>query len=237
MITSTKVLVLNKNWTAIGITSLQRSMSLLYSEYENGEPKAHIVTPPPKGSYEVWSWKDWSELFPSEGENGIVSAKRVYKVPEVILLSRYEEVPSTRVNFCRRAIWKRDEFRCQYCGVRPNYDEATLDHIIPRSCGGETSWTNCVLACYRCNSQKADREPHQAFRPKDKEKAKFWRGPSPMKLLKEPNRPEFSIFRGEYRIKVLDTWKHWIDKLYWDITLDNDMEEEDLDIAKLAYEN
>lgn len=221
-----KVLVLNKNWTAIGVTTVQRSIGLLYSEYSDGEPKAHIITPPPKGSYEVWTWKDWSKLIPEEGENGIISSKKIYKRPEVILLTRYDAIPSVNFNFCRRAIWKRDQYRCQYCGISPDYDESTLDHIIPKSRGGETSWTNCVLACYRCNSQKADREPHEAFKPKDKNKSKLWRGPSPMRLLKEPKKPEFSIFRGE-KVKVLDTWKHWIDKLYWEITLENDMEEED----------
>lgn len=230
MISSTKVLVLNKNWTAIGVSSLQRVITLLHSEYEDGEPRANIITPPPKGSYELWSWKDWSQLRPVDGEKGLVSASTIYKIPEVILLTRYDSVPSQNVNFCRRAIWKRDEFKCQYCGVRPNYDESTLDHILPRSKGGETTWLNCVLACYQCNSQKADRMPHEAYKPKDKEKAKLWRGPSPMRLLKEPKKPDFSIFRGSDRIKVLDTWKHWLDKFYWEIPLDNDMEEDDLDL-------
>jgi 5-methylcytosine-specific restriction endonuclease McrA len=220
---SSKVLVLNKNWTAIGVASLQRTLSLLFSEYEDGCPKAQIITPPPIGNYEIWNWSDWSAIKPKEGENGIISAKAVYKIPEVILLSRYDALPEKKLNFCRRAIWNRDNYRCQYCGVKPNYDESTLDHIVPRSKGGETSWTNCVLACYRCNSQKADREPEEAFRPKDKEKSKLWRGPSPMKLLKQPRKPEFSIFRD--RIKVLETWKHWVDKLYWEIPLENDMDE------------
>lgn len=233
MISNAKILVLNKNWIAIGVSSLQRSLSLLFSEYSDGYPKAQIITPPPIGKYEIWNWSDWSKLKPNQGENGIVSARAVYKIPEVILLTRYESVPTQKVSFCRRAIWKRDEFKCQYCGIKPNQDESTLDHIIPKSKGGDTSWKNCVLACYRCNSQKADREPHEAFRPKDKEKAKIWRGSSPMKLLKTPKKPEFSIFRGD-KIKVLDTWKHWIDKLYWEIPLENDMiEEEDLDLKNI----
>lgn len=226
---SSKVLVLNKSWTAIGVSSLQRIITLLHSEYDDHEPKAHIINPPPKGSYEVYTWKDWSQLRPVDGEKGIMSSKQIYKIPEVILLSRYDCVPTQQVNFCRRAIWKRDQFTCQYCGKKPEYDESTLDHIIPKSKGGETSWTNCVLACYQCNSQKADRQPHEAFKPKDKEKARLWRGPSPMRLLNQPIKPQYTIFRGD-RIRVLDTWKHWIDKLYWEITLDNDMEEEDLDL-------
>jgi len=221
--TSRKVLVLNRSWCAVGVIDLPRAMALLFSQYEDGEPKAKIITPPPKGSYEVWEWGDWSGLRPETGEDGLVSASRIYKVPEVLLLSRYDSIPKQKVNFCRRSIWKRDDYSCQYCGRRPDHDECTLDHILPRSLGGETSWTNCVLACYQCNSQKADRRPEDAFRPKDKEKARRWIGPSPMKLIKEPKKPEYSIIKD--KIRILDTWKHWLDKMYWEIPLDNDMDD------------
>lgn len=212
--TSRKVLVLNRSWNAVGLVSLPRAMTLLFTHYDDGEPKARIITPPPKGSYEIWSWPDWSKLRPESGEEGLVSASSIYKLPEVLLLSKYDSVPRQRVNFCRRTIWKRDGYTCQYCGKKPAQDECTLDHIIPRSLGGETNWQNCVLACYKCNSQKADRKPEDAFRPKDKEKARNWIGPSPMRLLKTPTKPEYSFIK--YRVKILDTWKHWVDKMYWD---------------------
>jgi hypothetical protein len=226
--TSRKCLVLNRNWCAIGVVGLPRAMALLFSSYEDGEPKARIITPPPKGLYEIWDWSDWSELRPEAGEDGIVASKAIYKVPEVLLLSKYEYIPEQKINFCRRALWRRDDFRCQYCGIKPPEDECTLDHILPKSLGGGTSWSNCVLACYQCNSQKADRKPEDAFKPKDKEKARRWRGPSPMRLLKPPGKPDYSVIKD--RTRILDTWRHWVDKAYWEITLDNDMEDEDLDI-------
>jgi 5-methylcytosine-specific restriction endonuclease McrA len=221
---SKKVLVLNRNWCAVGVVGLPRAVSLLFTHYEDGEPRARVITPPPKGSYEVWDWRDWSQMRPEAGEEGLVSASRVYKIPEVMLLTRYEGMPIQKVNFCRRAIWKRDNHTCQYCGIRPAQDECTLDHIVPRSLGGETSWANCVLACYQCNSQKADRRPEHATRPKDKAKARKWKGHSPMRLLKEPVRPEYSLIRD--RVKILDTWKHWVDRLYWEMPLDNDMSDD-----------
>ena len=189
--TSRRVLLLNRNWSAVGVVRLPRAMALLFSEYDDGEPKARIITPPPKGGYEVWNWGDWSNLRPEEGEDGLLSASAVYKIPEVVLLTRYESMPIHKVNFCRKAIWKRDEFTCQY-------------------------------------TQKADRRPEDAYRPKDRAKARRWTGPSPMRLLKSPEKPEYSFIRD--RTKVLDTWRHWIDRLYWEVPLDNDMEEDDVEI-------
>lgn len=221
-----KVLVLNSTWTAIGVASVSKAVTLLFNQYEDGEPKAKVITPPPIGEYETWTWKDWSSLRPSEGEDAIISPSEAYKIPEVILLTRYDSIPKQKVSFCRRAIWKRDLFTCQYCGRKPNQDECTIDHVVPRSQGGETSWTNCVLACYQCNSQKADRKPDEAVKTKDR--AKNWIGPSPMKLRKVPEKPSYSIFKD--RVKVLDTWKHWVSEIYWEIPLENDMEE-DLDLS------
>lgn len=222
--TSRKCLVLNKNWSAIGVVELPKAMTLLFSTYEDGEPKARIITPPPKGSYEVWDWSEWSKLKPEQNDAFIRGPLNSYKVPEVLLLSKYDSMPEQKVNFCRRSLWKRDNFTCQYCHIKPPQDECTIDHVLPKSLGGETSWSNCVLACYQCNSQKADRRPEDAFKPKDKERARKWRGSSPMKLIKAPAKPQYSIIKD--RIKILETWTHWLGEVYWNVTLDNDMEEE-----------
>lgn len=216
-----KVLVLNRSWSAVGVVDIPGAIGLIYTNYADGEPRARIVTPPPKGNYEIWDWRDWALLKPEEGETGLVSASRIYRIPEVILLSRHDSVPEHKVKFCRRSIWKRDGYTCQYCGKKPKEDECTLDHVIPRSMGGETSWINCVLACYRCNNQKADRTPENAIKPKDRERANKWVGPSPMRLIKKPCKPEYSVVKDA--TEILDTWKHWLDKLYWDVPLDNDM--------------
>ena len=65
--TERKVLVLNRNWCALGVVNMPEAIGLIYTSYDDGEPRARIVTPPPKGNYEVWDWKDWSALRPSEG--------------------------------------------------------------------------------------------------------------------------------------------------------------------------
>lgn len=239
VMTRHKTLVLNKLWTAVGICSLQRAVTMLWKEHEDGTPKAKIITPPPVGGFETFTWSDWSQLRPKEGENCIITNRAFYKVPDVILLSRYEGMPQQKVHFCRKAVWKRDGYKCQFCGRKVPHDELTLDHVIPRSLNGPTSWTNCVLACVKCNSQKADRVPvgyedHGPLALRGKKQKDYdaercpegWLGASPMKLLREPKKPKFSLFKGD-RVRIPETWKHWIDKAYWEVPLVNDMDEDD----------
>lgn len=218
-----RVLVLNKLWAAVGVASMQRAITLLYGEHSTGKPKAQIVTPPPIGAYETFSWEDWAKLRPTEGENTLIAPHQIFKVPEVIVLTQYDKSPEHKVHFSRKHIWKRDNFKCQYCGVRPPNDELTLDHVDPKSLGGDTSWTNCVLACYQCNSQKANRRPEDAHKHcLPKEQRHNWRGPSPMRLACKPAKPKFSLFKGD-RVHIPETWRHWVSKLYWEVPLVNDM--------------
>lgn len=82
-----------------------------------------------------------------------------YPMPAVIRLFNYIHLPYRGVVLTRQNIFKRDRFSCQYCGSGKNL---TLDHIIPRSKGGNSSWINLVTACRRCNTTKGDRTPEEA---------------------------------------------------------------------------
>ena len=82
-------------------------------------------------------------------------------VPEVIALRTYDGYPVRGVSFTRRNVYKRDGHTCQYCGDRPGLHELTIDHVIPRSRGGASSWENCVTACRPCNARKANRLAHE----------------------------------------------------------------------------
>lgn len=208
------VLILNKNWSPVGVIKLQKAISLLFSTYENGEFKAKIVTPPPIGSYEVWNWQEWSCLEPAENEDFISGCRKKFKVPEVIILSKYDRIPMRSVNFCRKEVFIRDDYTCMYCGEKPPPNECTIDHITPISQNGANNWNNVALACKTCNTQKADRRPEASFKPTDKIKAKKWKGPSPMRLLKTPTKPEPSVFRT--KVEILETWKNWVNELQGD---------------------
>lgn len=90
----------------------------------------------------------------------------------------------TRTKFNRRAVLRRDFFSCCYCGKAETPRKLTLDHIIPKSRGGVSSWTNIVTACNSCNREKADRTPEEAG----------------MKLLTKPIVPQHSELINEYML-------------------------------------
>lgn len=202
-----KVLVLNKRWTAVGVVSLERAITMLFScDAKSNEPKASVIddccTP--------WTWEEWALLRPEEGDDSINACSGKFKIPEVIKLNRYDKMPQHKIHFSRRTIYKRDGNTCMYCGGRPGTEELTIDHVLPRSKGGLTTWENCVLACVDCNSIKADK-----LLP-DVRNKKF---PSGMKLLTVPKKPQFNVYRGEMPYK---SWGQWLSIVYWNTELEND---------------
>lgn len=206
-----RVLVLNSGWKAIATESLKDALGNLFPQEvmirENGkvisvleEPKARIVCPE---SFQLYTWDDWSKLRPEEGEPFIQGFSDVFKIPEV-MITRYSKFPQNRIRFSRRTIYRRDGFTCQYCGCKPGSEELTIDHVLPKSKGGLTEWTNCALACVSCNAKKANRTPEEAG----------------MKLLSVPHKPRFSVFRGD-KTSVPKSWKSFLDEAYWSVELQN----------------
>jgi 5-methylcytosine-specific restriction endonuclease McrA len=84
------------------------------------------------------------------------------QMPSVVRLRRYARGRRKGVKFSRMNVYRRDEFKCQYCGSQPGPSGLTFDHVTPRCQGGRTEWTNIVTACIPCNAAKADRTPEQA---------------------------------------------------------------------------
>lgn len=80
----------------------------------------------------------------------------VYKLPAAIVLLRFYEVPCAVVNPTRANIFRRDNYTCQYCGLHSK-KMMTIDHVHPRSKGGDSSWTNLTTACRECNSKKGNK--------------------------------------------------------------------------------
>lgn len=192
---SQPALVLNRSWCAIATISVRRALQLLCK----GAAKA--IRP---GTYEVHEFSSWAELaVPPEGPY-ISTVRLRIPVPEIIILTRFNGIPRTKVVFNRRNLFRRDKSTCQYCGKRAPTSELSIDHVMPRSRGGEASWENCVLACLRCNRRKANRLPEEAN----------------MKLLRPPERPRWAPFLEISVTRRCESWETFLSERYWDVALE-----------------
>jgi 5-methylcytosine-specific restriction endonuclease McrA len=167
------VLVLNRYYTAVRITTVRRAFVMLYRELaevihlEDGQ----------YANYDFSSWCEISELW-AEHKNGhddwVRAVSFEIRAPRVIRLLRFDRplLPAPRFN--RRNLLARDGHRCQYCGSHYPSSQLSLDHVLPRSRGGETTWDNVVCSCLTCNTRKGGRTPHEAR----------------MHLIRSPGRPK-----------------------------------------------
>lgn len=194
------VLVLNRNWQPINVASLEDALKKVTGETGDGMPKARIIDP---ADYSVWTWEMWSQLKPRNKKEIIRGVQQDYRMPKVILVS-YDRLPNQRVKFSRRMIYRRDNQQCQYCGKNFPTEELNMDHIVPRSQGGPTTWTNVCLSCISCNSRKANRTPEQAG----------------MKLIRQPFKPKFTLFKE--RRYIDPDWRKFLSEMYWEVPLEND---------------
>ena len=138
-------LVLNRSWQPIRVSTVARSLILVWNDH------ARIVDP---ADFQTYDWSDWSAMAPDDGELFIQAVSYRLRVPEVVALTHYDRVPLGKVAFNRRNLFKRDHETCQYCGDQPGLDSLTIDHIVPRSRGGQHTWENLVSACRVCNHRK-----------------------------------------------------------------------------------
>ncbi|MBM4338594.1 MAG: HNH endonuclease [Deltaproteobacteria bacterium] len=97
------------------------------------------------------------------------------RLPAVIRLNRFIRRQTPIIKFSRQNLYVRDKGVCQYCGTPFEHRELTYDHVIPRSKGGQTEWTNVVTCCTACNLKKGGRTPEEAGMPLiRKPKAPIW---------------------------------------------------------------
>jgi 5-methylcytosine-specific restriction endonuclease McrA len=187
-------LVLNRNWQPVGVATVARSLTLVVAE------RARIVDP---NDFQQHTWADWARLIPQDDEPFVQSVAFRIRVPEVITLTDYDRVPTNSVAFSRRNIFKRDRYTCQFCGEQPGSEELTIDHVLPRSRGGTSTWENCVLACVNCNKRKADRTPTEAHMP----------------LRKAPVRPKWRPLYARHDVRI-ESWSKFVSEAYWDVELE-----------------
>lgn len=116
-------------------------------------------------------------------------------VPAVIRLRRFVRWREAGPRFCRRNVLRRDAHLCQYCGRGSDHAALTLDHVVPRSQGGPTCWTNIVTACEPCNRRKGSRTPEQAsMRLRRTPRRPAWLPTSRASLDPTAPPPEWSLY-------------------------------------------
>ncbi len=159
----------------------------------------------------LWPWQDAIKAVflervnvVSEYDEVVHSPSVEFRVPSVISLKHYIPL-SRRPAFTRFNVFLRDSFACQYCGGPFPADDLTFDHVVPRSRGGRTVWSNVVTACTTCNLRKGNRLPrHAAMFPRIR-----------------PEQPTTNQLRQNGRAFPPNYLHHsWRDFLYWDTELD-----------------
>jgi len=198
------VLVLNKMFMAVHVISVRRAFCLL-CKYQ-----AEVVSVE-DGNYTSYDFESWAELsayraanFREEHEDWVRTPTVEIQAPRVIRLLDYDKVPRQAVKFNRRNIFARDHNQCQYCGRKFVTSELSLDHVIPRSQGGGTTWENIVCACVECNVRKGGRTPRQAN----------------MTLVRKPEKPKRSpVLNMKLSQKKYQTWQSFLENAYWSVEL------------------
>ncbi len=192
------VLVLNRLYQAVQVTGVRRGFRLFYAG------RARAVGP----DFTTYDFENWCDLPPGADDEVIHTPRQTIRIPRVIQLVHYDRLPRREVRFTRRNIFFRDRNRCQFCGKVFPQRELNLDHVIPLSRGGTSSWENVVCACVACNSRKGDRTPHEAR----------------MSLIRPPRRPAgHPVLRAGWIGPRYEEWRTFLDEAYWNVELAEDV--------------
>ena len=163
---------------------------------------ARIIGPE---NFTLHDFSSWADLSVPRDEPCLTSVSLRIKIPEVIVLHRCDRFLRPRVVFSRRNLFRRDHNTCQYCGKRYPTEDLSIDHVIPRSLGGHSSWTNCVVACLKCNARKGNRTLEQAH----------------MTISRPPKEPPpqmaFTLHIGKRKA----SWEHFVSEAYWNVELED----------------
>lgn len=162
------VLVLNATFEPLNIVTVRRAIILLLKE------KAEVV---------------------EAAEAQIRSQRLSFDLPLVIRLVYFVRVPRRLfLPLTRRTVLARDQYTCQYCGAQPVKSQLTVDHVVPRSRGGESDWKNVVTACVPCNQRKGQRIPEEAG----------------MRLLAPPQWPRYAALVLLGKAQAHEAWQKYI---------------------------
>jgi len=209
---NSRVLVLNTSWIPIDVTTVYEAICMAVKE------RCRFVDP---DTYACYDFEEWVVTWEDAIQHARVSMPSLsspsvtVRIPTVVALTDYSGFATGkcrgRPKFSRRNIYLRDHNMCQYCGKKLRTDQLNLDHVVPKSQGGEMTWENIVLSCIPCNDKKKNRTPEKAgmrliSRP---------RAPKPGEL----KRPFGECLRRKLGRNIPSNWEAFVDKMYWDVGL------------------
>lgn len=182
------VLVLNRLFMTLKVTTVRHAFVLLY------KGSAEVVNKEEDG-YALYKFDEWVK---TNGKNGLCirTPTMVLSVPKIIRVKSDVRPHMKMVKLSKRNVFLRDQYTCQYCGKSYIQSKLTIDHVIPRSRGGATTWENVVTACNFCNIKKGDKLLSEAG----------------MKLLKKPANPDGITFVKNLKIPkmYLNFWEDFV---------------------------
>lgn len=193
------VIVLNKAWIPIDIISVFDAVTKMY------RGKAMALD----ASFRMHNWESWV----SNWKEAALLAQQVIKtpsdaipLPRVIVLKDYKGFVRKSPKCNRRNLFIRDGKTCQYCGKKGDYSDFEIEHIMPQSRGGKTTWENVVLSCTACNQKKRNRTPDEAG----------------MSLLRKPFKPDWHYIKShEHDANYsLNNWTELLSDMYWTVELE-----------------
>lgn len=189
------VLVLNRLYMAVHVVGVRRAFVMLFRDVaevvhlEEGRFANH----------DFHSWREISELraeFKEPHDDWVRAVNFEIQVPRVIRLLLYDRMSRFSLRLNRHTVLARDGHSCQYCGNRLPSSQLSLDHVVPRSRGGSTTWENVVCACLKCNVKKGGRTPKEAR----------------MSLVRKPTCPKRSpLLAVKLHNPKYESWKTWLD--------------------------
>ena len=164
-----QALLLDRNYMALSLVSWKKAIRLLVTGKAEGIGDASLVRIPySSGNFSIPSILRLLVVIPWKAHLG-------------------------RLKFGRKNMLIRDDHKCQYCGSKVGHD-ASIDHIIPKSRGGQTDYSNCVTCCQPCNNIKADKTPEEAG----------------MKLMRKPRKPTFLTLHKYFTENPPEEWRNYL---------------------------
>lgn len=148
---NSRCLILNADYTPLSIVSWKRALVWSMNYDHNHSLSMEVI--------------DFYKNDYIAGPNG-----KKFPIPAVAKTAHYFRIHNQKVSFSRKNLFIRDNYSCQYCGLKKEISKLTYDHVIPKSLwknmiGSPTTWTNIVTACIECNRKKGSRTPKQANMP------------------------------------------------------------------------